>query len=82
MTSPEVAASIQRLRSTFEAAMDFGLTDEECWSAAKEVAFRTPEEKPALPGAHKSRTIAVDTQRLPASDRATGDSVLSRLQVG
>jgi hypothetical protein len=37
----------EQLRSMFEAAMDFGLSDEQVWDAAKDVAARTPEHKPA-----------------------------------
>jgi hypothetical protein len=40
-------ASEHRAGATFEAAMDFGLTDEQVWNAAKEVATRTRESKPA-----------------------------------
>jgi hypothetical protein len=46
MKPPDQAASVQ-LRSVFEAAMDFGLSDEQVWDAAKEVAARTPVDKPA-----------------------------------
>ena len=42
------AQPAERLRATFTAAMDFGLTDEECWAAAKEVAARTDPDTPAL----------------------------------
>jgi hypothetical protein len=48
MTLPDRTESIGRLRSTFEAAMAFGLTDEEVWQAAVEIAARTPDSKPAI----------------------------------
>jgi hypothetical protein len=46
MKPPDRAASGQ-LRSIFEVAMDFGLSDEQVWDAVKEVAAGTPADKPA-----------------------------------
>jgi hypothetical protein len=47
MKADEAAASIERLRATFQAAQSFGLTDEQVWETVQEVVNSTPADKPA-----------------------------------
>jgi hypothetical protein len=40
------AETVERLRATFRAAMDFGLTDEEVWAVVNAVCARVPDSRP------------------------------------
>jgi hypothetical protein len=44
VTSPD---AVERLRETFKAAQDFGLSDEDVWATVLEVVDKTPPGRPA-----------------------------------